>query len=258
MWKTEFHFINGGKFISRGSGRHMTRTIDTMELIYVIGGSLDMFEEDRQFHLESGDFLYLYPGRLHGGLAPYPANLSFFWGHFNGKVEQLERFPQTGHISHTGRMGDYLSMLLTEQALERDPVSCDLLLALLMNETRRTEEGDSGMNKSLANAAEKILKLRFAEPLSTASIARDLNCNSDYLGRVFHQQFHCTLTDYLNRLRLQYAASLLAGGHSSIKEAAFNSGFSDLSYFRKRFLQEFSMRPSEYRQQRLTAHINTR
>ena len=61
MLKTDFHFINGGKFISRGSGRHTTRTLDSMELIYVIGGTLDMFEEDVEFHLKTGDFLYLYP-----------------------------------------------------------------------------------------------------------------------------------------------------------------------------------------------------
>lgn len=257
MLKTDFHFLNGGKFISRGTGRHITRTIDTMELIYVIGGTLDMFEEEQEFHLQSGDFLYLYPGREHGGLTQYPANLSFFWGHFTGKSEVLKRFPQTGHIIHPGRMGNYLSMLLTEQALDRDPVSCDLLLALLMNETRRTGEDNSVINKSLANAALRIMKLRFAEHLSTALIAKELNCNADYLGRVFHQQFHCTLTDSLNRIRLTHAASLLASGYSSIKEAAYNSGFSDLAYFRKRFLQEFSMRPSEYRQQRLAAHINT-
>ena len=257
MLKTDFHFINGGKFISRGSGRHTTRTLDSMELIYVIGGTLDMFEEDVEFHLKTGDFLYLYPGRLHGGLSAYPANLSFFWGHFSGSRKLLENFPKTGHISHPGRMGDYISMLLTEQALDGDPLSCDLLLALLMNETRRTGGDDSVMNKSLANAAERILKLHFTEELSTALIARQLNCNADYLGRVFRQQFNCTLTDYLNRLRLRHAASLLAGGGASIKVAAFNSGFSDLAYFRKRFLQEFSMRPSEYRKQRLSGHINT-
>lgn len=257
MWQTDFHFINGGKFISRGSGRHITRVIDTMELIYVIGGTLEMFEEDRIFELQSGDFLYLYPNRIHGGLSPYPANLSFFWGHFSGKTELLERFPQTGHIRHPGRMGDYLSMLLTEQTLDGDQTSCDLLLALLMNETLRLGEDNSVNSPSLAHAAERILKLHFAEDLSTAQIAGKLNCNADYLGRIFRQQFHCTITDYLNRLRLHHAASLLASGHSNIKEAAYDSGFSDLAYFRKRFLQEFSMRPSEYRKQRLAAHINT-
>lgn len=257
MWKTDYHFTNGGKFISRGSGRHITRVIDSMELIYVIAGTLDMFEEDRHFHLRSGDFLYLYPGRLHGGLTPYSANLSFFWGHFTGKDSLPEQIPQTGHICHPGRMGDYISMLLTEQTLDGDRISCDLLLALLMNETSRVGDDDSAEGKSLANAAERFLKQHFTEAVSTASVAEELNCNADYLGRLFRQQFRCTLTDYLNQLRLNHAASLLAAGCSSIKEAAYNSGFSDLAYFRKRFLREFSMRPSEFRKQRLAGHINT-
>lgn len=258
MIKSAFSFINGGKFISRGSGRHITRMIDTMELIYVFSGTLDMFENEQKFHLGTGDFLYLYPGKTHGGLSVYPANLSFFWVHFSGKILQMNHFPQSGHIIHPGRMGDYISMLLTEQALDKDQVSCDLLLALLMNETRRMNTDDNSvMNISIANAAERILKLRFAEPISTATIAKDLNCNADYLGRIFHRQFHCTLTDYLNKLRLRNAASLLTSGYFSVKEAAYNSGFTDLAYFRKRFLREFFMRPSEYRRQRLAGHINT-
>ena len=257
MFETDFHFINGGKFCSRGSGRHSTRRINSMELIYVLGGTLDMFEDEREFRLQSGDFLYLYPDRLHGGLAPYSSNLSFFWGHFNGEISTLERFPQSGHISNPGKMGNYISMILSEQALGKEQLSCDLLLALMMNETLRTQEDNSGMNKPLATAAEHIIRLHFAEEISTVFIAERLNCNADYLGRVFHCQFNCTVTEYLNHVRLQNAASLLSSGYFSIKEAAYNSGFSDLSYFRKRFLQEFSMRPSEYRRQRLAAHINT-
>lgn len=257
MFKTGFHFINGGKFISRGSGRHAVRIISTIELIYVLGGTLDMFEEDREYHLKKGDFLYLLPGRKHGGLTPYPPNLSFFWGHFTGNSKLLNSCPRTGHIHRTAAMGDYISMLLTEQTRDGDQLSSDLLLALLINETRRTAEDYSVPDTTLASVAEQAIKLHFTENISTCTIAAELKCNPDYLGRIFRRQFGCTLTEYLNRMRLRHAASLLASGYSSIKEAAYDSGFSDLSYFRRRFLQEYSMRPSEYRKQRLTAHINT-
>ena len=46
MIQPDFHFQSGGKFISRGKGRHVTRKISNMELIFVISGTLGMFEEE--------------------------------------------------------------------------------------------------------------------------------------------------------------------------------------------------------------------
>lgn len=256
--QTDFHFINAGKFISRGCGRHITRVIDSVELIYVISGTLDMFEEEQQFHLKAGDFLYLYPGRCHGGLQPYPQNLSFFWGHFQGDVDFLKQhFPQCGYAGRTERIGDYISILLAEQDQPDHPQNCDLLFALLMNETQLQKNDPQQIYSNLAKTAERIIKLRFRESVSSGKIAEELQCNADYLGRVFKQQFHCTITEYLNKVRLKHAENLLVSGYSSIKEAAYNSGFSDMAYFRKCFLKKYAMRPGEYRKRRLAGHINT-
>ena len=258
MVSTDFYFINAGKFISRGVGRHVIRTIDTMELIYVISGTLDMFEEDQQFHLGPGDFLYLYPGKRHGGLSAYSQNLSFFWGHFSGDPEILkQKFPKSGYAGRTERMGDYIAILLAEQNQPDHPQNCDLLFTLLMNETQLPKNNASQTYSNLAKTAERIIKLRFAEKISTAEIAGELQCNPDYLGRVFRNQFHCTLTEYLNNIRLKHAENLLASGYSTIKEAAYRSGFSDMAYFRRCFLKKYSMRPGEYRRRRLSGHINT-
>ena len=70
-----------GKFIFAGEGRHITRVHDWDELIVVLQGELEMFEEDRKFSVRAGEWLLLRRGKKHGGLAPYPANLSFFWLH---------------------------------------------------------------------------------------------------------------------------------------------------------------------------------
>ncbi len=86
--------LNAGLFVSRGQGTHVTRTIDTHELIFVRSGVLGMFEEARRFEVREGEALHLWPGRKHGGTAPYPADLSFYWLHFRTE-EHAARAP--GH-----------------------------------------------------------------------------------------------------------------------------------------------------------------
>jgi hypothetical protein len=73
---------NAGLFVSRGKGAHVDRVIDSYELIYVRRGALAMQENAREFFLERGQTLLLWPGRRHKGIRPYPPDLSFYWIHF--------------------------------------------------------------------------------------------------------------------------------------------------------------------------------
>lgn len=53
--------------------------------------------------------------------------------------------------------------------------------------------------------------------------------------------------EFIRTARLNYAAKLLESGNYSVTEAAFEAGFNDIKYFRKRFQEQFSVSPSEYR-----------
>lgn len=247
--QTDFHFQTGGKFVSSGKRqKHIKRSIDTMELIFIVSGSLGMFEENKKFTLNAGDFLYLFPHRVHGGTDFYSRDLEFFWIHFSGDIEKLAQMPQSGKVHFPSRMANYLVMLLEEQDAADNHESCDLLLALALNESCRI--GGKTSENRLAAEALKIIKHNYSQPLSTSKIAKILRCNSDYLGRVFHREYHTTPTAYLNSLRLEKASALLKSGFCSVKEAAFCSGYSDLAYFRRLFRKKYSMTPGEFRKSR--------
>jgi len=93
-----YQIANGGRFLSRGQGRHPTRRIDSDELIYVLKGELSMFEDDRSFRVTAGEWLILRRGRKHGGLAIYPRNLLFsgciFWHLTTGSKRSPSRAGQ--------------------------------------------------------------------------------------------------------------------------------------------------------------------
>ena len=67
-----------GLFNSRGVDSHPTRTMACHELIYVHQGCLPIREEGREFEIKEGEYLILFPQRLHGGTAPFPEDLQFF------------------------------------------------------------------------------------------------------------------------------------------------------------------------------------
>jgi signal transduction histidine kinase/ligand-binding sensor domain-containing protein/AraC-like DNA-binding protein len=53
--------------------------------------------------------------------------------------------------------------------------------------------------------------------------------------------------EFIRTSRLNYASKLLESGRYSVTEAAFEAGFNDIKYFRKRFQDQFGVTPSEFK-----------
>jgi AraC-like DNA-binding protein len=86
-----------------------------------------------------------------------------------------------------------------------------------------------------------------AEKLSVASAARLAGMNTAQFMKTFKQVAGMTLIAYLNHVRLANAARLLRETSRSIAEIASETGFSDQSYFDKRFKRAFGQTPKEFR-----------
>ena len=252
-------FCNGGLFISRGRGRHITRVIDNYELIFVRSGVLSIQEDGRSFEVSKGQYIILYPGRIHGGTRDYPANLSFFWGHFLCDPSFLAALPQYGTVARANWMSEYYSLLLNAQREANNQQACNLLLQLLLNEAVQSPLAADAQSsaKYFAEEARRIIILNYADELSTASIAAQLRCNPDYLGRLYHDAFGLTITDEINKVRCSYAAELLRNSTASLKEIAWHCGYNDEAYFRRRFQRIYAMSPAQYRALHGREHINS-
>lgn len=75
--------------------------------------------------------------------------------------------------------------------------------------------------------------------------------SKERVGNIFSQSEHTKLTNYIQQLRLEYAAQLLVEQpERSIVQIATDSGFSSHKYFTDRFRQYFSMTPTEFRKAR--------
>ncbi len=76
----------------------------------------------------------------------------------------------------------------------------------------------------------------------------DMSCISirQFL-RVFKENYRMTPMNYIIRLRLQHACSLLKNSTYSISEIAYESGFSDSNYFTRQFRKMLGITPKEFK-----------
>ncbi len=69
----------------------------------------------------------------------------------------------------------------------------------------------------------------------------------EHLSRTFKKQFNQTPTEYVNELRLNWAANLLQHSDLPILDIATEIGFESLSYFYARFKHQFGQTPRQFR-----------
>lgn len=89
-----------------------------------------------------------------------------------------------------------------------------------------------------------FIKNNYLSKISIQDIADYINFNSDYLTHVFKECTGHTLVGYINILRCHHAKSLLTQKHVNVSTAAIESGFSNTSYFTKKYKEIFGELPS--------------
>ncbi|MBR6372876.1 MAG: helix-turn-helix transcriptional regulator, partial [Victivallales bacterium] len=259
-----FTYFNGGLFISRGTGQHAIRTISTDELILIVSGTLDIFEEERNFHLSAGDFLLLRQGKRHGGLSPYPKTLKFYWHHFLPKTEEakseLEMFPSTGNLFWMKNSFQLSSQILSLQQIRDECPEKQLLLDALFSglllDLNIQPKQESRHGNPLAEKTRNYFLIHYAEPVSTSTAALEFGCNPDYLGRIFAKCYGHTPGDELRKIRIARAKQLLNLSNMTLKETAELCGYNDISYFHKQFFREVGMTPGQWKRLSGTGHVN--
>ena len=85
--------------------------------------------------------------------------------------------------------------------------------------------------------------------LSLKAISSKLNVNPSYLSNTFKKECNCTLTEYVNKKRVEYAVSELHNTDKQISTIAYECGISDTNYFIKLFKKHTGITPSNYRKQ---------
>lgn len=85
--------------------------------------------------------------------------------------------------------------------------------------------------------------------LGLKAISSLLNVNSSYLSTLFKKETGTTLTEYVNRKRIEHALFLLNSTNMQIQVIAQYCGIPDVNYFTKIFKKIIGQTPKDYREQ---------
>jgi len=260
---------NAGLFISRGTGRHADRVIESYEIIHVVRGTLRLCEPGREYAVGAGEYLILVPGIRHWAPEDYPPGLEFYWIHFRvavandagGRGRAAIDIPRHGRVGDPERLEELFRWFLDaqeQQDLDATLASglCHMMLLVLAHRPRRASDADERI-PMLARQAKRFLSCSFQEDVTTSLIARKLTCNPDYLGRLYKQSFGISIMDDLHTLRSRLAKTLLMDEALNVNEVATRCGYHDTTYFRRMFRRHVGIAPSRFRDLYSHMHINT-
>jgi AraC-like DNA-binding protein len=100
--------------------------------------------------------------------------------------------------------------------------------------------------KNIAHARD-FMRHAYQRPLNLPDISAQANLSPYHFLRVYKQTFQETPHEFLTRLRIERAKTLLAKGTHNVTEACFEVGFSSLGSFSTLFARRVGLSPSDYR-----------
>ena len=88
-----------------------------------------------------------------------------------------------------------------------------------------------------------------SEPLSIKQLATAVGYSASEIYKSFHKYHHCTVGEYITQSRVEYAKGLLVETDFSMEEISGMCGFSNATYFSKKFKELSGVSPLKFRKQ---------
>lgn len=123
------------------------------------------------------------------------------------------------------------------------------LLSCCLTDICRHISGKAKYPDSSVQSAVSYIHRHFRENITLVTLAESIMFTPGYISSVFSKNTGKTFKEYLNDVRLNYAANLLCFSNISITEIGFCSGFNSFASFQRNFKKSFGISPCQYRKQ---------
>lgn len=256
-----------------GNWHNGARTSDNL-VLYCTDGEINMEIEHESFHMQEGDLLLIPCGALYKPLDGGSCRYYFF--HFeateltdtNDALHYMIISPHIGLSEGFGYtcVSSYVSTVNVQQQIKNAPYyirdifkraerlrpnanfSDQLLLDHLLRELL-IHIGDTlcpQQNKHLKEMLDYI-EHHYFENLSLSSMANRFSLSQSYIARLFKKELSCKPSEYVNRVRISVAKTMLSETDMTVTEVAEKVGYSDVYYFSKTFKRVVGSPPSAMR-----------
>lgn len=196
------------------------------------GAGLDF----REFTAVANDMLYKI-------IFPQEFKNTPFLSVFDGSLK-LKRLFEIMYQEYTEAQEGYNSVLL----------GC--LIQLLIYFMRQYESQNRPDNTARSVQAKyiaqvmKYIETNYAERISLQELAAIALLSPNHLCKVFKDLTGITVSEYIQKLRLDKACELLSGTTLTLAEISNEVGYQDVGYLRRMFKKELGQTPSKYRAQK--------
>jgi AraC-like DNA-binding protein len=257
-----------GDFVKKAGTGLAERDIPDYELLYFPDGNGTIYRVgEREFTLSQPSFIITRPGELHSYRYDSLHSTRHLFIHF-----WLRSFPASSLpvllpngpsvIPYEGEfLVAMLKQILAIAHLKPDRLQerGSLLLLTLLSEIHSlaVDEPLSGEIKRLPPQVLQALDaidMSLSVPLTVESLAIRVGWTPEHLSRSFARHLGLSPKEMIVRRRIDRACQLLLYGHKSIKEIAYEVGFTDENYFCRVFKSTKAITATEYR----AKHYNPR
>lgn len=113
----------------------------------------------------------------------------------------------------------------------------EILSIILENDEKSSQYVERAIN---------YIRVKYMNPISIDDIAKQLNISRNYLANLFKQETGMSPKNYLTKIRLENAVSLMTKFNERPTVAAPAVGYPDFYHFSKVFKQHYGLSPREY------------
>lgn len=158
-----------------------------------------------------------------------------------GENADLEAIYQKMLAEFTGREDGYADLLRV--------YLIELLIKIFrsLRKSRRIEAGAESYHARLIEKSIQYLKANVSGSVKLTDLASQAFLSPTYFCRLFKEYTGITLSEYIQKLKIEEACHLLRHTDDKIIEIAAQIGYKDLKYFNQLFKKRMGLTPSDYR-----------
>ena len=144
----------------------------------------------------------------------------------------------------------WLAIRLHRESRQTDSTSPlmieSLALEIIATTSRRASLREHKAPRWLERVRE-MLHARLSKEITFAGVAETAGVHPVYVAREFRKHYHCTMGEYVRRLRVEAACHEITRSDTPLSEIASSVGFYDQSHFTNIFKRLTGMTPGQYR-----------
>lgn len=122
----------------------------------------------------------------------------------------------------------------------------ETILRFILDYLRGLDEYQNNQKSQVVELAAQYLRNHLGEDITVKTLAGIVHLNPSYLSVLFKKEMGETISDYVNRLRIEKAKMLLQQG-AKVVDIAKQIGYQNPSYFSNQFRKATGRTPADYR-----------